>query len=126
MDITLLKILFYILCFQFLFVSLFLYQNKNEKTLSNKLLATVFLMVSIVVINLYIIVFNVKVHVPQLLFLDDTFMFAYGPLLYLFTQSVLFKNYRLQKEEYRSFFSFYGFNMPINCNYFIFRYSICN
>jgi len=106
MDINLLKILFSILCFQFLFVSLFLAQNKKGKTLSNKLLATVFFMISIVVIDLYLIVFGVEINIPQILFIDDTFMFAYGPLLYLFTQSVVFKNYRLQKKSMVHFIPF--------------------
>ena len=106
MDIILLKILFYLLCFQFLFVSLFLFQNKKGKTLSNKLLAAVFFMISVVVVNLYLIVFRVEINRPQLLFFDDTFMFAYGPLLYLFTQSVLFKNYRLQKKHIAHFIPF--------------------
>ena len=106
MDINLLKILFSILCFQFLFVSLFLAQNKKGKTLSNKLLATVFFMISIVVIDLYLIVFRVEINIPQILFIDDTFMFAYGPLLYLFTQSVVFKNYRLQRKSMVHFIPF--------------------
>jgi len=106
MEINLLKILFYILCFQFLFVSIFLFQNKKGKTLSNKLLAVVFLMISIVIINLYLIVFRVEINTPQLLFFDDTFMFAYGPLLYVFTQSVLFKNFRFQKRHIVHFIPF--------------------
>ena len=106
MDINLLKILFSVLCFQFLFVSLFLVQNKKGKALSNKLLATVFFMVSIVVLDLYLIVFQVEIEDPQLLILDDTFMFAYGPLLYLFTQSVVFKNYKLQKKSILHFIPF--------------------
>ena len=106
MNINLLKILFSVLCFQFLFVSLFLVQNKKGKALSNKLLATVFFMVSIVVLDLYLMVFEVKIGAPQLLFIDDTFMFAYGPLLYLFTQSVVFKNYRLQKKSIVHFIPF--------------------
>lgn len=106
MDIIFLKILFYILCFQFLFVSLFLFQNKKGKILSNKLLAVVFFMISVVIVNLYLIVFRVEINMPQLLFFDDTFMFAYGPLLYLFTQSVLFKNYRFQKRHIVHFIPF--------------------
>lgn len=106
MDITLLKILFYILCFQFLFVSLFLFQNKKGKPLSNKLLAVVFFMISIVIIDLYLIVFKVENSILELLFIDDTFMFAYGPLLYLFTQSTVFKNYRLQKKNIVHFIPF--------------------
>ena len=97
MEINLLKILFSILCFQSLFVSIFLFQNKKGKPLSNRLLAFVFLMISVVVVNLYLVVFRVEINKPQLLFFDDTFMFAYGPLLYFFTQSVLFKNYSFQK-----------------------------
>lgn len=106
MDINLLKILFSVLVFQFIFVSLFLVQNKKGKALSNKLLAIVFLMISIAVICLYILVFRVQIKIPQLLFFDDTFMFAYGPLLYLFTQSVIFKNYKLQKKNIVHFIPF--------------------
>jgi len=106
MDINLLKILFYVLCFQFLFVSLFLFQNKKGKKLSNRLLAIVFLMISVAVIDLYLLVFTVKVELPQLLFINDTFMFAYGPLLFLFTQSVLFKNYKLYKKAFFHFIPF--------------------
>ena len=106
MYLNLLKILFSVLCFQFLFASLFLFQNKKGKALSNKLLATIFSMISIVVINLYLIIFDIEVKIPQLLFIDDTFMFAYGPLLYLFTQSVLFKNYRLKKKHIVHFLPF--------------------
>ena len=75
-----------------LFVSLFLFQNKKGNILSNRLLSIVFFMVAIAVVNLYLIVFRVKISMTQLLFIDDTFMFAYGPFLYVFTQSVLFKN----------------------------------
>ena len=99
MDLYLLKILFSVLGFQFLFTALFLFQNKKGKPLSNKLLATVFLLISFVIVNLYLIVFRVDIGLPQLLFIDDTFMFAYGPLLYLFTQSVAFKDYKLQKKK---------------------------
>ena len=107
MEIYLLKILFTVLCFQFLFVSIFLFQNKKGKTLSNKLLGIVFLMTTIAIINLYIIVFRVDIKLAQLLLIDDTFMFSYGPLLYLFTQSVLFKEYRLKKNNILHFIPFF-------------------
>jgi len=106
MDINLLKILFSVLGFQFLFAALFLIQSKKGKSLSNKLLATVFFMIFISVIALYLIVFRIEISIPQLLFIDDTFMFAYGPLLYLFTQSVVFKNYKLQKRNIIHFIPF--------------------
>ncbi|WP_161791971.1 helix-turn-helix domain-containing protein [Psychroserpens jangbogonensis] len=63
-------------------------------------------MIFIVVIALYFTVFRVEIKMPQLLFIDDTFMFAYGPLLYLFTQSVVFKNYKLQKKSWVHFIPF--------------------
>ena len=106
MEVNFLKILFYILCFQFLFVSLFLFQNKKGKTLSNKLLAVVFLLVSLAVIDLYVTVFAVKIKVPYLLFVNDTYMFTYGPLLFLFTRSVLFKHYKLKQRALIHFIPF--------------------
>jgi len=107
MDVGYLKILTAILCFQFLFVSLFLFQNKKGKSISNKLLGIVFLMLSIAVINIYIMAFSVKIMVPQLLFLDDTFLLAYGPLLYIFTQSVIFKNYTFKRKDLLHFIPFF-------------------
>lgn len=106
MEIIWLKILFALLCFQFLFVSLFLAQHKKGKILSNRLLALVFLMIFISVMALSTTVFRIEISIPQLLFIDDTFMFAYGPLLFLFTQSVLFKNYRLQSKSIVHFIPF--------------------
>lgn len=90
-----LKILFIILCFQLLFVSFFLFQSKKSRALSNKLLAVVFCMLAFSLISLYCVVFGVDLSFPPLLFVDDTFLFAYGPLLFLFTRSVLFKDFSL-------------------------------
>ena len=91
------KILFIVLCFQSAFISFFLFQSKKGKRLGNRMLALVFLMLSIALVNLYWTVFGIETNFPRLLFIDDTFMFAYGPLLYLFTQSALFKEYRLKR-----------------------------
>ena len=107
MDAGYLKILTSILCFQFLFVSLFLFQNKKGKSISNKLLGIVFLMLSIAVLNIYIMAFAVKIKLPQLLFLDDTFLLAYGPLLFIFTQSVIFKNYSFKRKDLLHFIPFF-------------------
>ena len=106
MDANLLKILFIILCFQLLFVSFFLFQSKRGKSISNKILALVFLMLSVAAINLYWMVFGIQTNFPQLMFIDDTFLLAYGPLLYLFTQSVIFKNYILKKKHFIHFTPF--------------------
>ncbi len=95
---NILKVLFIILSFQLIFVSFFLFQSKKGKALSNKILSIVFFMLFIAVINLFLIVFGVNVKEPRLLLIDDTFMFAYGPLLYFFTQSVIFKNYSFKRK----------------------------
>lgn len=97
MYVFILKILFVVLCFQFIFVSVFLFQTKNGKSISNKLLAIVFLMISISVINLGLMAFQVDVKFSELLLIDDTFMLAYGPLLYVFAQSVIIKDFSFNK-----------------------------
>ncbi|WP_290293456.1 helix-turn-helix domain-containing protein [Lutimonas halocynthiae] len=51
--------------------------------------------------------FGVKIKVPQLLFLDDTFLLAYGPLLFIFTQSVIFKNYTFKRKDLLHFIPFF-------------------
>ena len=106
MSADLLKILFVVLCFQFLFVSIFLFQSRNGKSISNKLLAILFFMLSFAIINLYLAVFRIEVSFPGLLFIDDTFMFAYGPLLYVFTRSVLIKDYKIKNKDLLHFILF--------------------
>ena len=106
MSADLLKILFVVLCFQFLFVSIFLFQSRNGKSISNKLLAILFFMLSFAIINLYLAVFRIEVSFPGLLFIDDTFMFAYGPLLYVFTRSVLIKDYKIKNKDLLHFIPF--------------------
>ncbi|WP_299553061.1 helix-turn-helix domain-containing protein [Seonamhaeicola sp.] len=64
-------------------------------------------MMSISVLSLYLFVFDIKIGLPQLLFIDDTFMLAYGPLLFLFTQSVLFKHYKLKRTDAIHFIPFF-------------------
>ncbi len=109
MDFALLEILFIVLGFQLVFVAFFLLQSNKGKPLSNKILAIIFLMLSVAVINIYRMLFKISSVVPELNFIDDTFMLAYGPLFYLFTQSVVFKRYKLSKIIILHFVPFFIF-----------------
>ena len=106
MQSYLLEILFIILSFQLLFVSFFLFQSKRGKKLSNRILAVIFLMLSIAVIEMYRMMFGYASDIPQLMYVDDPFLLAYGPLLFLFTQSVLIKDYKAKARTWLNFLPF--------------------
>lgn len=93
MTLELLYVLFGILCFQLIFVAIFLLQSKKGKPISNKLLGLIFLMLAISVIDILFAITGTFDTWPKILLLDDIFILAYGPLIFYFTQSVLYKDY---------------------------------
>lgn len=106
MSIEVLNTLFIVLNFQLIFISVFLFLSKKGKPFSNKILATVFLMLFINVFSIYAMLFGMSLNFPRLMFIDDTFLLAYGPLIYLFTQSVLFKKFKFRKQHFTHFIPF--------------------
>ena len=106
MIINILKILLVVISFQLLFTSFFLFQNKKGKHYSNNFLAIVFLLLGISLITLGLSATGVFINYPLLVSIDDSFMLAYGPLLYLFTRSVLIKDFKLRKKQFLHFIPF--------------------
>ncbi|MFY0632115.1 MAG: AraC family transcriptional regulator [Flavobacteriaceae bacterium] len=113
MILTIFKILLVVISFQLLFISFFLFQNKKGKRYSNHFLAVVFLMLGLSLITLGLSASGVFIDNPILVSIDDSFMLAYGPLLFLFTRSVLIKDFKLQKKQLVHFIPFLALTLLI-------------
>ena len=100
MNIELLNVLFGILCFQLIFVAIFLFQSKKGKSISNKLLGLIFLMLAISVVDILFAVTGIFSDYPQIMLLDDTFILAYGPIIFFITQSVLYKHFEVKQMNF--------------------------
>lgn len=107
MILIILKILLVVISFQLLFTSFFLFQNKKGKRYSNNFLAVVFLLLGISIITLGLSASGVFIEYPLLVSLDDSFILAYGPLLFLFTRSILIKDFKLRRKQLLHFIPFF-------------------
>ena len=110
---TLLKILLVVISFQLLFIAFILFQNKNGKRLSNSLLALAFLFLGLSIGTIGLSISGFFIDYPILVSIDDSFILAYGPLLYLFTKSVLVKDFKIYKKQLLHFVPFFVFSLLI-------------
>ena len=88
----------FIVIFLFLFVSLFLFTHNKGKNLSNKLLGFLFLSYGLWVFDLYIAFFLYEDY-PYLVHVFNNFLWLLGPCLLLYTQSVIYKDFRLRTKH---------------------------
>lgn len=88
----------FIVIFLFLFVSLFLFTHKKGKNLSNKLLGFLFLCYGLWVFDLYA-AFYLYVDYPYMAYIFNNLLWLLGPCLLLYTQSVIYKDFRFRKKH---------------------------
>ena len=88
-------ILAFLVSFQMLFVSVYLFTNNKGKRKNNVLLGLIFLMFSMNLADFTIRVSGIILPVPFIHLVDDSFFFLYGPLLWGYVRSVAYKNFKL-------------------------------
>ena len=88
----------FIVIFLFLFVSLFLFTHSKGKRLSNKLLGFIFLCYGLWAFDLYVAFFLYDKY-PYLVHIFNNLLWLLGPCLFLYTQSVIYKDFKLQKKH---------------------------
>ncbi len=96
MKLTLYDIPYIILSFIFLAFALFLFFNRNGRKLSNLLLGGFFASMGLNVIDGYFLFRGVYDAIPHFAFWLNGAPALLGPLLYFYTRSVLFKDFKLQ------------------------------
>jgi AraC-like DNA-binding protein len=106
MKISSTDILFILIIFQLLFLSLFLLTRKNGKQVSNILLGSFFLAICINLLDLFLLQEGFYFSNPQLAGLGSCLPLLFGPLIYFYTKSVIYKNFSLSLKTIYHFLPF--------------------
>jgi AraC-like DNA-binding protein len=91
MRLDLTSILFVLIIFQLLFLSTFLFTQQKGKRISNWLLATFFLSIALNLLDVFLLMNRAYSSCPALAGWGSCIPLVFGPLLYLYTRSVLEK-----------------------------------
>jgi len=106
MSFSLADILFVIVIFQLLFTSLFLFTHRRGRRSSNGLLGTFFLVIGLDLADNLLLIKGVYLARPEYAIWSVWLLLLFGPLLYLYTQSILFRDFRLSLRKCLHFLPF--------------------
>ncbi len=95
MDTNLISLLSFLITFQLLFVGIFLITHKKGNRRNNILLGTVFILIAWNIGDLILQMNGVVLKWEFLQLIDDGFFLLYGPIIYLYTQGVIFRDFKL-------------------------------
>jgi len=95
MEPSLISLLSFLITFQLLFVSIFLISHKKGKRRNNILLGIVFIMIAWNMGDLTLRLNGVVFKWQFLQLIDDGFFLLYGPIVYIYAKSVIFKDFKL-------------------------------
>lgn len=95
-----------IIIFQFTFLGLFLLTHKKGKRVSNVVLGVLWLTIAISLFEMLVTLQGTIHHLILFSFIDLVLMLIYGPLIFFYSKSVLYKDFRL---GYRSLIHFIPF-----------------
>jgi AraC-like DNA-binding protein len=96
MSFGLADILFVVVIFQLLFTTVFLYTYRKGRRVSNGLLGTFFLVMGLNLTDNFLLLKGVYTGHSEFALWSIWLLLLFGPLLYLYTQSVLFKDFRFR------------------------------
>jgi AraC-like DNA-binding protein len=106
MKISLTDILFILIIFQLLFLSLYLLTQEKGKRISNLLLGLFFLFISINLLDFFLLQEGFYISNPQLAGLGSCLPLLFGPLIYFYTNSVIYKNFSFSSRNFLHFLPF--------------------
>jgi AraC-like DNA-binding protein len=106
MQISLSHILFVLIIFQLLFLSFFLFIQRKGRKISNLLLASFFLSISLNLLDVFLLISGVYSSHPFLLGWGSCLPLLFGPLIYLYSRSVIHKDFRINAKNLMHFFPF--------------------
>jgi AraC-like DNA-binding protein len=106
MSFSLSDTFFVIVIFQLLFTSVFLFTHQKGKRISNALLGAFFLAICLNLADNLLLIKGVYSNAPSLALWSVWLLLLFGPLLYLYTQSVLYKDFSLSLVRWRHFLPF--------------------
>lgn len=106
MNISLTNILFVLVIFQLLFLSLLLFTQEKGKRISNILLGCFFLSISLNLLDVFLFRTGAYSSNPWLAGWGNGFPLLFGPLIYFYTQSLLNKNFAVTSKSWKHFLPF--------------------
>jgi AraC-like DNA-binding protein len=106
MTFSLSDILFIIVIFQLLFTAFFLLTHKKAGRISNGLLGALFLAICLNLADNFLLIKRFYFSYPSLALWSVWMLLLFGPLLYLYTQSVLFRDFSLSGRKWLHFLPF--------------------
>jgi AraC-like DNA-binding protein len=95
MHAQLLSILSTIVLFQFVLLSFFLFTVKKGRRLSNFLLGSFLLLLAINIADGLLTYHKFFLRFPELALIEDCLILLYGPLIFIYTRSVIYKDFSL-------------------------------
>src|ERR1700733_6705095 len=106
MNFSLSDTFFIIVIFQLLFTAIFLFTHKTGKRISNALLGSFFLAICLNLADNLMMMKRVYFYLPSLALWSVWLLLLFGPLLFLYTESVLYKDYTLSWRKWVHFLPF--------------------
>lgn len=86
-----------LVAFQLSFMAWYLFSHKKGNRRNNRILACLFLMFAINLFDVTARISGIILPIPLLHLLDDSFFLLYGPVIYLYTQAVVYKDFKLAR-----------------------------
>src|ERR1700730_3178298 len=106
MTVSIPDILFLLLIFQLLFLSFFLFTNDKGKRVSNILLGSFFLCICLNLVDVFLLMTKVYFSNSSFALWGSSLPLLFGPLLFLYTQSVLYKDFSFSLKRMKHFLPF--------------------
>jgi AraC-like DNA-binding protein len=95
MEPGLISLLSFLITFQLLFVGIFLITHKKGNRRNNMLLGVLFILIAWNMGDLTLQINGIVVKWDFLQLIDDGFFLLYGPIIYLYTQGIIYKDFKL-------------------------------
>jgi AraC-like DNA-binding protein len=107
MSFSPVNILSIVIIFQLLLLVLFLVASERGKRSSNILLSAFFLLLLFNISDGLLSYYGFYVQNPELAHLEDGFVFLLGPILYFYTRSVIFRDFKLHRSDFSHLVPFF-------------------
>lgn len=117
MRIEISDLLFVLLIFQLLLLSLFLFTQQNRQTLTNRLLGAFFFAIGLNLIDVFLLRTGVYFTYPSWAGWGACLPLVFGPLLYFFTLSVIHRDFKLNLKKMVHFIPFLVFFLATEALY---------
>jgi AraC-like DNA-binding protein len=119
MTFTLPDILFCIVIFQLLFTGSFLFTRPGARRIRHRLLGSFFLSVGLILTDNFLVIKKAWIFSPYLVSWGICLPLLFGPLLFLYTQSLLYRDFTLSRNKWLHFVPFGFFFLAFELFYIL-------